>query len=199
VLLQEKYKPGKPWVTQKQDTLSRDGYYLLTDRPTSSTRHSYRIVMPATKHHARGVSPTVRVTVYGWQNLTSRDPVDAHGIAAYPSVDIGGRTYPDSLRAVQLEDPADAWIEYDLEGRCYGFRGRFGLSDTSESGASAAISASAAGDAWFMGTFGLGESTHDVHTFHPPLHEIRLVISPVSYPDADPFGAIGTPQVLCTR
>src|SRR5262249_37292188 len=81
VLLQEKSKPGKPWVTQKKATIGRSGKYQVSDKPTRNTQHAYRVVMPATDKHAKGVSKTVKVTVYAWTNLDTIEAVNDNGMS----------------------------------------------------------------------------------------------------------------------
>ena len=51
----------------------RDGQYQTSDKPTVNKRWQYRVVMPATTHHKRGVSQTVVVDVFKWTSLTTAD------------------------------------------------------------------------------------------------------------------------------
>jgi hypothetical protein len=200
VVLQEKAAPDRPWRNQRNAVVHRDGSYRTYDIPTANKVRRYRVVMPATHHRTRGVSPSVRVVVYQWQDLTSLDGINENGIQELPSVAIGGTSYPASLRAVTLVDPAGATsIEYNLDGKCLRFRGRFGLADASQAGGSASVSAEADGTPWFSGTFGLGESTPNAVTWATPPLKIHIGMTPLSYPDAEAYGAVATPEVLCTQ
>lgn len=200
VVLQEKAAPDRPWRNQRNALVHRDGTYRTYDIPTANKARSYRVVMPATNHRRRGVSPSARVVVYQWQDLTSLESVNEVGIGEYPSVTIGGTSYPASLHAFPLEDPlADTSIEYNLDGKCLRFRGRFGISDDSETGGIASVSATADGTPWFNATFDLGESTPNAITWGVPPLKIRFGMVPLSSPDAEAFGAVATPEVYCTQ
>src|SRR4051794_25962149 len=55
--VQEKFRPGVKWKTTPTTTkVTKSGAYRVKVKPTKAFTHQYRIVMPATAHHAKGVS-----------------------------------------------------------------------------------------------------------------------------------------------
>jgi hypothetical protein len=199
VVLQEKGAPDRPWKNQRNALVRRDGTYRTYDEPTVNRARVYRVVMPATKHHKRGVSRSVRVVAYEWQDLTSMPSVNA-SFMFETSVDMNAHHFPSSLEAYMydVDLPPSQSVEYNLDHSCTKFRGFFGLSDDSESDGEATVSASADGNAWFSGVFTLGEYTFDSVTWDSPPLKIRFD-STSENTAAIGLGAIGTPEVLCTQ
>jgi len=194
VLLQEKFKPGKPWATQKKATITSTGTYRVSDRPSVNTRHAYRVVMPATDTHAKGVSAAMKVTVYGWENLSSRRPANQHAIT-WGTVDINGKAYPNSVYG--LFDPSQN-AEYNLDHRCIGFRSTFGLSDDSTTSAQAQLDVLSDGTNIYTHVFDVGQSEQKTLALASPL-KLRLESQRTSGVDTEAFGAFATAQVLCTQ
>jgi hypothetical protein len=194
VVLQEKAGPGKPWRTQRTAKVGAAGRYHLSDKPTVNTVRQYRVVMPATPAHVRGVSPAVRVKVYGWSKLSDHAPVNENGLNFQSSVNLDGVAYPNSIRAFWA-DPTS--VEFNVDHLCVALKGTFGIDDDSETGAQATVSAFADGTQVYTHTFAVGEKAVQRIALDSPL---KLKLSALSMvPDVHGFGAVGTPQILCTR
>ena len=200
VVLQKRRAPGRPWVDQRQARVRADGTFTTYDVPTSSTLRSYRVVMPRTKHRARGVSPLVTVAVYQWRQLTSMAPVNPSYLLPVTSVSMNGIRYPASLKAFTFhpDGPTSQSVEFNLDRLCTAFRGTFGLSDDSVAGSQASVTASADGTSWFSQTFSIGGSTPNAFTFTTPPLKVSFVTSSL-VTGLDGLGAVGTPEVFCTR
>jgi hypothetical protein len=194
VLLQEKFKAGKPWVTQRKATISRSGKFKVADKPTANTRHSYRVVMPATNKHPKGVSATKKVTVFGWENLSDRRAVHAHGMNT-GTVQINGHGYDDSVYGT-FGDTQSA--EYNLDHKCLKLRARFGISDGSTTGGQAEVDALSDGTNVYSHVFDLGQSEQKTVALAKPL---KLLLSAQSTGDVatQGLGAFASAQVLCTQ
>ena len=170
VVLQERFKPGAKWKDQRKDELNGRGKYSLSDRPSANTQHSYRVVMAATGKHAKGVSKTVKVTVYGWVGLTSVPHVNDEGMS-FGSVDINGKTYDDSV--VSDWPNATASIEFNLGHRCDALRATFGLSDASTTGGQAELGVLSDGTSVYDQTFDLEQTDKKTISLDTPL-KIKL-------------------------
>jgi hypothetical protein len=201
VILQQRPRAGTKWKKQGDALVHRDGHYRVSDRPTVNNRRMYRVVMPATKRHKKGVSESVVVHVFKWTALTSLPPVNVTYLGPELSVSMNGVAYPSSLEASIPHwegAPTTQSIEYNVDRGCTRFRGTFGLADDSESGGRATVSATADGTPWFSQTFGLGESTPSAVTFASPPLKLRFETSSV-IADTDGRGAVGTPEVYCEQ
>jgi hypothetical protein len=195
VLLQEKSKPGKPWVTQKKAKVGRSGKYQVSDKPTRNTQHSYRIVMPATDKHAKGVSKTVKVTVYAWTNLDIIEAVNNDGMQ-FGEVDINGTSYADSVWA---RINGGNSIEFNLDHQCDAMRSRFGISDQSTTGGQAEVGVLADGTSVYDKVFNVGESEQKTVALDDPL-KIKLLATDTSTEvDVHGYGAFGSAQAHCTQ
>ena len=140
VVLQERHKAGARWKDQANALVHRDGHYQVSDRPSVNNRRSYRVVMPATKRHKKGVSESVAVDVFQWTSLSTLPAVNGVLFDSEPSVSMNGETYPNSLEADvehYLGAPTTESVEFNLNHRCTRFRGTFGLSDDSVDGSQA--------------------------------------------------------------
>src|SRR4051794_11467222 len=135
VLLQEQFRSGAKWQTQKKAKLSGGGKYSVADRPMLNTRHAYRVVMPASQKHAKGVSATIKVTVYAWQYLADMGAVNGQGMTA-GTVNINGTSYKHSVYTYY---GSNSYLEYNLDHKCTKLRATFGISDGSTTGGQAAV------------------------------------------------------------
>jgi hypothetical protein len=201
VRLYERASADRPWRYQRNALVHRDGHYATYDKPTVNSARQYRVVMPANKHHKRGVSPHVSVEVFRWTSLTSYPAVNVSYLDVVPSVSMNGVTYPSSLEARishHPDTPASQAIEFNLSRQCTRFRGTFGLADDSETGGRASVTAIADGTSWFGQTFGLGESVPDKETFATAPLKLRFETTSV-VSGADGLGAVGSPEVYCER
>jgi hypothetical protein len=201
VVLQERHKAGATWKDQANALVHGNGHYQVSDRPSVNNRRSYRVVMPATKRHKKGVSKSVAVDVYQWTSLSTLPSVNGVLFDSVPSVSMNGETYPNSLEADvehYLGAPTTESVEFNLNHRCTRFRGTFGLSDDSVDAGQATVTAIADGTPWFNQTFGLGESTLNEITFTTAPLKLRFESSSV-IADSDGRGAVGTPEVYCEQ
>jgi hypothetical protein len=196
VLLQEKFKPGKPWVTQRKAKINGKGRYSATDRPTTNTTHAYRVVMPATNKHAKGVSKTVKVTVYAWSHLVELDSTNARGVL-FGSVDINGNTYKHSVYS--RWSGGEASVEFNLDHQCDKLRSTFGISDESTTGGQAEVGVLSDGTSVYDKTFDVGQSQNKTVALATPL-KIKLVATDTSTaPGTAGYGAFGNAQAHCTQ
>jgi hypothetical protein len=201
VVLQQRANADGTWHDQANALVHRDGDYRVVDRPTVNKHRDYRVVMPATPRHRRGVSPAVGVGVYAWTSLTTLPSVNAVDFDAEASVSMNGVTYPSSLEAHvyhYLGAPTSQSVEYNLGHLCTRFRATFGLADDSVTGSQATVTAAADGTPWFTQTFGLGQTAPNRVTFATPPLKIRFE-STSTVDGADGLGAVGTPEVYCTQ
>lgn len=197
VKLQEKAATGTTWHTEATDRLSKRGAYRFAARPVSGRTHSYRVVMPATDAHAKGVSRTVSVEVFAWQNLDDTTSVNNSGMN-FGSVNINGTTYADSVTSGRVSSPSS--IEFNLDHDCTELRATFGISDGSTTGGQAEVSVQADGSPAYSKTFDLGQSESDTLLFSTAPLKIRLEAHNTSTTDGIyGYGAFGSPQVLCSR
>jgi hypothetical protein len=195
VLLQEKFRPGKPWADQRKATIGGDGTYKIADRPSTNFLHSYRVVMPAAAGHARNASPTVKVKVYAWDNLTNHENANDNAMR-FGTVDINGKAYPTSVFAYYGTTQS---IEFNLDHQCIELSGRFGVSDDSTINSQAEVDVQADGSQIYTHTFDIGQSDRVVLALGTPL-KLRLGAHDTSTASGTyGFGAFGTPQVLCTQ
>jgi hypothetical protein len=201
VRLYERASVDRPWRYQRNALVHQDGTYATYDKPTVNSPRQYRVLMPANQHHKKGLSRAVTVDVFRWTSLTSFPAVNQSYLDVEASVTMNGTSYPSSLEAVIYHDPdspTSQSIEFNLGHQCTRFRGTFGLSDDSETGSQATVTALADGTSWFTDTFGLGESTPNTRTFATAPLKLRFeTTSDVS--GLDGLGAVGTPEVYCER
>ena len=210
VLQQKRAGSDKPWRGVATGRISGRGDYLVRERPSTNTIRRYRVVMPATAAHARGVSAVRTLKVYAWSNLTLRPPASESNFEPVASVSMGGVEYPASLEAkssLNPDVPTTGTVEFNLDRMCMGIRGTFGLSDNSELSADpdysaeAWVVASADGVEFFKRAMALGYKTFSANFFSTPPVTVRFDTESIwdSPGQLDGLGAVGTPQVLCTR
>ncbi len=185
---------GKPWKSEATKTVGAAGRYHLSVKPTVNTARQYRVVMPTTSQHARGVSPAVRVKVYGWSKLYDHAAVNADGMDRDNSINLNGVTYPKSIGAFWTDQTS---IEFNLDHRCVALKGTFGIDDDSETGAQSTVTALADGTQVYTHTFLVGQKAVKQVAIDSPLKLKLTALSVV--PQVSGYGAVGTPQVLCTR
>jgi hypothetical protein len=196
VVLQERFRPGAKWEDQGKDKISGTGKYSLSDKPAANTQHSYRVVMAAAGNHAKGVSKTVKVTVYEWTSLSDLDPVNEAGMD-FGSVDINGTTYNGSV--FSRWSGTTASIEFNLDHQCDKVRSTFGISDDSTTGGQAEVGVLADGISVYDHIFDLGQSEKKTRALDSPL-KIKLLATDTSTgPDTEGYGAFGSAQAHCTR
>lgn len=203
VKLQEKFGPGKPWDLQRYAKVAADGTFKTFDIPTNGKSRSYRVIMPSTRTHTYGVSPVVEVTVLKWRSLTSLVPVNSTGLGAVSSVTMNAIAYPASLAAAEFYDsyptpvPVKESVEYNLDHLCTVLRTTFGMSDVSTAGSQSEVVVSADGGVVYDHTFGVGQTDAQQITLAQPLKLHLDATSLVA--GVHGLGALGSPEVLCSR
>jgi hypothetical protein len=194
VVLQEKFKPTAPWKTQDATKVDTTGHYTLKDKPTVNTERKYRVVMPATSKHAKGISSTLDVKVYAWTKLYSLPDLHTRQMFPTASLNLNGTTYPKSIVATSV---GPASIEYNVNHKCTALRGTFGVSDSSETGGQATITAESDGAQIYTNTLALGQTDFQKLALASPL---RLKFTAQSIvPGVAGLGGIGTPEALCVQ
>ena len=192
VILQEKGPKG--WVTQRADKLNARGRYHLTDKPTVNTSRRYRVVMPSTGAHAQGVSPKVKVDVFGWSKLFDHPWINSDDLTPVGSINMDGVTYKKSLDAQWTGTTS---LEFNVNHLCIALKGTFGIDDDSETGAQATISALSDGTQVYTHTFAVGQKAVKRIDLDSPL-KLKFTAQSI-VPKVAGYGAVGTPQILCTR
>ena len=194
VVLQEKTATSKGWKDQDTDRINARGKYRLADTPTVNTSRHYRVVMPATGKHAQGISPKVAVAVYGWSKLVTHPYVNANSMYPTATVSLNGVAYKQSITAQWTGATS---TEFNVNHLCIALRGTFGIDDNSQTGAQSTVSALADGTAVYTHTFAVGEKANQTIALDSPLKLKFTALSTVA--GVSGFGAIGTPQILCTQ
>jgi hypothetical protein len=196
VVLQEKFKPGTKWVEQTKAKVKANGTFKVVDKPTKSFVHSYRVVMPASGRHAKGVSQTVKVTVYSWSELDSHDTNNSRQMS-YGTVNINGTSYDDS---VWQNRSGGGSVEFNVNHKCVKLRGTFGLSDNSTIGGQGEVAIQSDLAPIYDKTFDLSESQTRTFALDPAPLKVRLEATSTSTtPGVFGLGAFGDPEVLCTH
>jgi hypothetical protein len=196
LVLQEKFKPGVKWRTLKiTGKVSKKGAYKIPLEPTTAYTHAFRVVMPATSHHAKGISPTVKVTVYAWSSLTGHASVNNTGMS-YDPVNINGKTYDNSLLNY---NGIGGSIEFNVNHDCIRMRGSFGLSDNSTTGGQGEVSVASDGTSLYSNTFEVGQVETKTIDLDPAPLKLKLEAHSTSTTTGIVgYGAFGSPEVLCT-
>lgn len=197
VRLQEKYKPGVPWKTRQQSAkVTQRGTYRLVVKPMTGFTHAYRVLMPASSHHKKGVSPTVKVQVFSWEPLTDQSYVNNDGMSFGP-VNINGTTFDDSVFASYVASDS---VEFNVNHDCTSLRGTFGLSDRSTVGGQGEVSITGDGTPAYSKTFDVGQSEAKRLRFATAPLKLRLETHSTSTTEGVyGLGAFGSVDVLCTH
>ena len=125
VTLQVRYEGRNSWKTIGHALLSSSSRFKFQDRVGSVRERKYRVVKPAGPNRAAGHSPSLKVTVFGWRDLTSLEPATYANLAETTYVDIGGVRYPNSLRSYYFGPQSpNVSIEYNLNRDCKSFGAR---------------------------------------------------------------------------
>jgi hypothetical protein len=195
VTLQEKFKPGAKWKKKDQVKVARNGTYKIVTRPTTSFTHAFRVVMPASPHHTKGISPTVKVSVYAWSKLDQHVSVNDNGMS-FDTVNINGTSYVDSVWGYW---DTTGSVEFNVNHKCTKLRSTYGLSDSSTTGGQGEVSVQSDGTPLYSNTFDVGQSETKTVTLDPAPLKLRLEAHNTSTAvGVIGFGAFGTPEVLCT-
>ena len=195
VTLQLRYSGQRSWKDVDTRGLSPDGWFRFHDRVSTVRKRRYRVVAAPTDGHAAGRSASLKVTVFGWRDLTSLSPATYSGFGEVADgVKMNGVAYPSSLRsyaAYPAGTPSS--IDYNLDRACKLFRGVAGLDDSSPAAGTAQIQMSADGTVRYTGAFGLTQAA-------PVAFDVTQVfrLTVAATPANGGAAAVGTPQVLCS-
>jgi len=194
VTLQVRYEDRKTWKTIGSTTLSAAGKFRFKDKLGSVRVRKYRVVKTASPGHAGGHSKSLKVTVFGWRDLTSLSPANYSGFTEVDNgVKMNGVAYPDSLRSyTAYPGGSPSTIAYNLNRDCKSFKGVAGLVDSSPQNGSATISMSTDGTVRYTGVFAL---TQAAPVAFDVTNVFRLTVSATL---TGGTVAVGTPQVLCS-
>jgi hypothetical protein len=195
VILQLRYADQKKWKTVATGTLSGQSKFKFKDKVNSVRTRKYRVVKPAGPNRAAGHSKALKVTVFGWRDLTSLSPATLSGFGEYENgVKMNGVAYPNSLRSYTAYPPGSSnTIDYNLNRACKSFRGVAGLDDSSQAAGTAQVSLSTDGTVRYSGAFALTQSA-------PVAFDVSKVfrLSVGATLANGGAAAVGTPQVLCS-
>ena len=194
VVLQKRYKPKAKWEKERRATISSDGTFKVSDRPTSLKPRWYRVVKPATSSHASGTSGEVRVDVYRWHYVSDLDYHENEWVDYGYTQNINGTAYKKSLAAD--DGYGTNWIEYNVNRKCIKLRAVYGLDDDSDTGAYGQIEVLGDGNSLYSHNFNLGQSekkTLDVSN----VLRLRLEFTALNDDDYYSYGAAGSPRILC--
>jgi hypothetical protein len=195
VILQLRYADQKKWKTVDSTTLTAASKYKFKDKVTSVRTRKYRVVKPAGPNRAAGHSKSLKVTVFGWRDLTSLNPATYSGFAEYETgVKMNGVDYQHSLRSYTPYPPGSPnTIDYNLNRDCKTFRGVVGLDDSSQALGTAQVTLSTDGTMRFTGAFAL---TQAAPVTFAVTNAFRLTVGAALANGG--VAAVGTPQVLCS-
>ena len=195
VTLQLRYADQKKWKTVATDTLSAQGRFTFKDKVGSVRTRKYRVVKGAGAHRAAGHSKSVKVTVFGWRDLTSLNQATYSGFGEVENgVKMNGVAYPNSLRSYTAYPPGTpSSIDYNLNRDCKELKGVVGLDDSSAATGSAQVSLSTDGTVRYTGTFSL---TQAAPVALDVTNAFRLTVAATLTNGG--IAAVGTPQVLCS-
>ena len=192
VTLQVRYQDQKRWKTIDHGRLNGQSKVTFKDKVGSVRERRYRVVKPVGDNHGAAQGSTPKVTVFGWRDLTSIDPVANIGFSEQDPLNINGVAYPKSLlTAATGTQPAH--VDYNLNHDCKQFSGTFGLDDRSPAAGTAALTLAADGNQRFAGAFGLTQA----QKVGADLTDVfRITISATTANGG--LAAVGSPQVLCS-
>jgi NPCBM/NEW2 domain-containing protein len=196
VVLQARYEDRNEWKTIDSARLNNSSRYKFKDKVGSVRERKYRVVKAASARRSAGHSPAVKVTVYGWRDLTSIPPATSSNMSKVDSVKINGVTYPHSVRSWPTYQPMNnsGSIDYNLNRACTAFRGTAGIDDSSPAAGNAMVQLSTDGtQRYASGYFGL---TQSAPVAFDVTNVFRLTIATAVL--ADGVAVVGTPQVLCS-
>ena len=190
ITLQVRYQDQNQWKTVGSTTLSRASKYTFKDKISSVRERKYRVVKPAGPHRSAGHSDSIKVTVYGWRDLTQLvTPVKIVNFLPGPAL-INGVTYSNSLLGGSAPTGS---VDYNLNRGCKLLDARYGLTDASSSTATTTLSVVTDNASRWSGTFGLTQSQQ---VLTDVTGVFRLTFNAASTPGG--YAAVATPRVLCS-
>lgn len=160
VKLQKKLEGKTTWTDEKTLTTNAAGKFSYTDKPTTAGKRQYRVVVPATAKHAKGISKPVALLLYRWLDLTTAKVRSSSATYALSTVAINGVDYSRGL--VGSTGSNGGMIDWNFDRRCTSLKARFGNGDASDDTATATVELDVDGDPVYNRTFGLTESQYQV-------------------------------------
>ena len=156
MVLQKRYGTTGKWKKTDTDTLNSKGKFKFRDKVGSVRFRQYRVLKPADGNTKAGKSNKLGVTVFGWRDLTSLNPVSSLGTGETGSVTINATAYAQSIVGNKFGNSGS--IAYNINRGCKRFEGRAGLSDSSALTASGAITVLGDTTGLYSNSFGLAQS-----------------------------------------
>lgn len=156
VVLEKRYGTSGKWKKADTDTLSRKGKFKFTEKVNSVRFRQYRVRKPADDAVKAGISKKLGVTVYGWRELTSLNPVAADGTFETGSVTINATAYEQSVVGNSTSNSGS--IAYNVNRACKRLEGRVGLSDSSALTATGQVTLLGDTTALYTNSFSLTQS-----------------------------------------
>jgi hypothetical protein len=156
VVLQKRYGTKGEWKKADTDTLNSKGKFKFRDKVGSVRFRQYRVLKPADGSTKSGKSNKLGVTVFGWRDLTSLNPVSSAGTGETGSVTINATAYAQSIVGNKFGNSGS--IAYNINRGCKRLEGQAGLSDSSALTASGAISLLGDTKGLYSNSFGLAQS-----------------------------------------
>ena len=187
VALHVRYQGRHHWKTIDSGRLNSASKYRFKDKVGSVRTRKYRVVMVAGANRSAGHSPAVKVTVFGWRNLTSLDPVIGQNLYESGKATINGVPYESSITG------GTGRLDYNLVRDCKRLDAVYGLSDSSEAAGSTTLALTADGVLRHAGAYALTQAQHVV-TDVTGVFRVTFSASAT----AGGVAAIGTPKVLCS-
>ncbi len=194
VVLQQRVGNKKSWKVTASAKVKGNGTYVLKDKPTTPGSREYRVVKAASKGIKKGISKSMPVEVYAWENLTSRNPGPMTNIAP-AGVNIGAEYYGSSLATSTAGTPSS--VEYTLGRKCIEMRASYALTDESASGATGLVAVSADGTVLASHALAVGSLVADETLDLTDVFRLKIDATTSATPAATV--AVATPEVLCTR
>ena len=193
VVLQQRVGNKKRWVVTGKAKVKANGTYKLTDKPSTPGSREYRVLKPASKGFAKGISKPVEVEVYRWDKLGYRTFAGT-GFTGQ-GVTIGTEYFGASLATTTPGTPATA--EFTLGRKCISMRATYALTDSSLSGSSGAVTVSADGAVLATHALSVGTIVADEELDLTDVFRLKLDATTSATPAAT--AAVAMPEVLCTR
>lgn len=194
VILQQRVDGKKKWKATGTTKIKANGTYKVTDDPSTPGTREYRVVKPASKGFAQGISKTLEVEVFAWQKLTSR-PAGPLTNMGYRGATIGTEYFGQSLATLAAGTPSS--VEYTLGRKCTELRATYALTDESATGATGSVTISADGSVLASHALSVGTIVADETIDLDGVFRLKIDATSSATPAATT--AIATPEVLCTR
>jgi hypothetical protein len=193
VILQQRVG-RKRWTATGTAKIRRNGTYVLKDVPSTPGEREYRVLKPASKGVAKGVSKPLAVTVYRWEKLGYRTPGPETNVSQTGAV-IGTDYYAASL--VTEVAGTDGAVEFTLGRKCLELRSTYALTDQSPTGSTGSVTVSTDGAVKAVHALAVGTVVADDVIDISDAFRLKFDLTASATPAA--ITAVATPEVLCTR